>query len=407
VIPEWTVEPSLDAIRTVARRHLPRAVDSVSFLANGAFNRLYTLHHGEATSNYLMRVTLPVKPFYKTASEVATLEYVLRYTSIPVPRVLAYSAEAQADDNIIGFEWILMERMPGVVLGDNLMLASMPLHTKFLLAEKVGSLAKELERRRFNAIGSLYFTTELQTRLCRDGRQERAAILPVDHDSDFCIGPIVDPAYYQSHRLTIPASSNTGPFTTEMEWIQSRLDIEEQALTIPNPANPVLDDEEDDETPEQLDTLRSLRELAPAIFPTPQSSFFTLQHDDISAKNLLIDPETYSLTAWVDWENITIGPPWNARHEPVFLEATDYEREGYNWPIPINLQPEESEDEDALEIKEAVLKLQLRGKFHQGSGTRKEYEEEGVEKRKFERFLRGLEIYHIGAMNWVKGFKGC
>ena len=54
-----------------------------------------------------------MEPFYKTTSEVATLAYIRRYTTIPVPEVIAHCAIAEKE---LGFEWILMEKIHGVPL---------------------------------------------------------------------------------------------------------------------------------------------------------------------------------------------------------------------------------------------------------------------------------------------------
>jgi aminoglycoside phosphotransferase (APT) family kinase protein len=83
----------------------------VTFFAQGALNKLYLAR--THTRDYLMRVSLPVHPHSKTLGEVTTLRYLRRETSISVPEVIAFDASA---DNEIGFEWILMERMPGVSL---------------------------------------------------------------------------------------------------------------------------------------------------------------------------------------------------------------------------------------------------------------------------------------------------
>ena len=60
----------------------------------------------EAATTHIMRVAIPVEPFFKTESEVATMDYVRKHTSLPVPRVLAYDSSTS---NQVGFEWIVMD----------------------------------------------------------------------------------------------------------------------------------------------------------------------------------------------------------------------------------------------------------------------------------------------------------
>ena len=53
-----------------------------------------------------MRASLPVDHRFKTLVEAATLDLVRMYTSIPVPKVIAFDA---SNTNELGFEWILMD----------------------------------------------------------------------------------------------------------------------------------------------------------------------------------------------------------------------------------------------------------------------------------------------------------
>jgi aminoglycoside phosphotransferase (APT) family kinase protein len=112
--PKWTTEPSVDAIKIVARQALRvESAIEVEFLAQGAFNKLYTISLVGKEPEYVLRVALPVDPHFKTESEAATLMFLAEKTSLPVPKVLAYSS---TQENKLGFEWILMQRMPGGVL---------------------------------------------------------------------------------------------------------------------------------------------------------------------------------------------------------------------------------------------------------------------------------------------------
>lgn len=111
LVPAWTREPSIEAIENVCRRQLglrPEDTCTVSFYAAGAFNKLYLVSN--ISNPLLIRVSLPVHPHLKTRGEVATLRWVRDNTEIPVPKVVAFQDD---NENEIGFEWILMELMPG------------------------------------------------------------------------------------------------------------------------------------------------------------------------------------------------------------------------------------------------------------------------------------------------------
>lgn len=99
--PCWTREPDIEVIERIVSSVLARPC-SVSFIFQGAFNKIYNVQN-ESQINYLMRVSLPVDPMFKTSSEVATLTWIRRHTSLPVTKIVAYNS---SHDNELGFEWI-------------------------------------------------------------------------------------------------------------------------------------------------------------------------------------------------------------------------------------------------------------------------------------------------------------
>lgn len=91
----------------------PDGLLNLTFLAEGALNKLYDVSiDGDA---FILRVSLPVDPGFKIMSEVATMDWVRRITSLSIPKAIAYQSSR---DNPIGFEWILMTKMPGKPLGE-------------------------------------------------------------------------------------------------------------------------------------------------------------------------------------------------------------------------------------------------------------------------------------------------
>lgn len=67
---------------------------NISFLTQGAFNKLYDIITPKILEDLFLRVTLPVDPRSKTLSEVATMAWVQQNTNIPVTRVIAYEASS-------------------------------------------------------------------------------------------------------------------------------------------------------------------------------------------------------------------------------------------------------------------------------------------------------------------------
>lgn len=92
----WPIIPDLSVIKDLAIQNLPPsfADTGVEFFAEGSFNKIYNIRSSHFSRQYLMRVSLPVEPFYKTESECATLAYIEAYTTIPVPKYVAHDSSS-------------------------------------------------------------------------------------------------------------------------------------------------------------------------------------------------------------------------------------------------------------------------------------------------------------------------
>ena len=157
----WSTEPDIIVIRSLAIKHLafelPNTADldklKVQFFAQGAFNKLYSISFPEHGTSYLVRVALPLVPYYRIESEAAMLSYLKENTSIPVSRVIAWESSAATD---LGFEWILLEKIEGVALYD--VWRGMPWDSKVRLVAALAPLLGQLRDHKFDEIGSLYFS---------------------------------------------------------------------------------------------------------------------------------------------------------------------------------------------------------------------------------------------------------
>ena len=174
--PPWTVEPSIVAIETLSRQHLQLAEDArctVTFHTQGGSNKLYKVDTELTTS--LMRVALPVDPHRKTASEVATMEFLRLNTDIPVQKIIAHDS---SNENVLGFEWILMEFIAGQSLHSAW--RKMPMTKKELLVKQLALYQSQLFEHKFDSIGNLLRAS------CNRG--------PVDQESEqseFTLGAMV------------------------------------------------------------------------------------------------------------------------------------------------------------------------------------------------------------------------
>lgn len=303
--PKWTREPSLDAIESVCRQHLDirtEEICTVSFFASGAFNKLYLVSI-TTTNPLLMRVSLPVHPHHKTRGEVATLQWVRDNTEIPVPKVVAFQ---DSNENEIGFEWILMELMPGTPVYRRW--RTMSMEQKVALTNRIAEFEAQLAccgdpETTFRKVGTL------EMDLGDENAGKPKTYVPgqmVSHD--FFMG---DHLHYDVPR---------GPFRSTHDWLRSALSliVIDSTKVIEKAADE--DDREDAEN--QLRSAEKLLGLLPKVFPAEQNSpeMTAIYHDDLNLNNILVDDQG-KITAVVDWECVSALPFWMAAKFPEFLSV--------------------------------------------------------------------------------------
>ncbi|KAL3491197.1 hypothetical protein BJX62DRAFT_237435 [Aspergillus germanicus] len=119
-----------------------------------------------------------------TASEVGTLEYIRRYTSIPVPRVFSWSTD---ESNPVGAEYIIMEKAPGVQLYERW--GEMKVSEKLEIVKLLAQLEGQLSAISFPAYGGLYLRSDA------DRLRHHDLDASLDEQQSFCIGPSPDRSF--------------------------------------------------------------------------------------------------------------------------------------------------------------------------------------------------------------------
>jgi len=386
------VDPDISIIESLSRNHLQIPDGhclTARFLTEGAFNKVYmivTADIGGAESQppYVFRVALPVEPFYKTASEVATLSYIREHTSIPVPRIIAHSSTAE---NELGFEWVLMEKVPGVSLGS--VWREMDMEAKERETRVVAQYVKQLhDKCSFDVIGNLYF--------CEDIPDKTVRTVPVADDR-FVIGPIVTAYMFAGGRkLRLPRC--LGPYSNDAEYMAALADAEAEDIRFLQSPEARTHDDFDmdlaDEAPEIMEALIELQGIRAALFPS-HSRLFALSHHDLSLSNILVDPTTYKINGIIDWECTGTRPGWEDRY-PVFLEGREREEK------PEPLSPGD-DDEVRVEQWEDWEKTVLRPSWDDELGN-VERGDDAADKIRLEwrRQLDWLEIYAGKVMGWIE-----
>jgi hypothetical protein len=170
-------------------------VISVQKFAEGGFNRVFEVSMRDGSST-LARLPYPstLPRHLAVASEVATVAF-LRAHGIPTPRVLGYSA----DDNPVGAEYILMEKLPGSPVGEAWFDISERDRLKVLL--EIVKVEAKLFAMNLPASGSIYYTHDLPS---------DTPYVPILESKDgLCIGPYANSRWWVDKRAGL--SIDRGP----------------------------------------------------------------------------------------------------------------------------------------------------------------------------------------------------
>ncbi len=294
--PQWTTDVDPKSIKQVIGSIYSTQTVQVSFLAQGALNKLYDIRTDNDT--LVMRVSLPVDPQWKTISEVATMEWIRLNTALPVPKIFAHQA---SQENAIGFEWILMAKVPGKTLADAW--RSIPWEAKEQLVQQLAIYSSTLFKKQLRNIGNIYASSGSE---------------PFRNDTLPEVKRIVSMQFFWGDH--IQQDVPRGPFRSSKDWIAARLSFNEHDCksTLANSQNE--DDREDAER--TLKIIRRLKTYLDKVYPDSgrNSELSILHHDDLSNHNIMVD-HNGKLTGVVDWECVSAVPLWKACDYPSFLEG--------------------------------------------------------------------------------------
>ncbi|KAI9831271.1 MAG: hypothetical protein M1826_003710 [Phylliscum demangeonii] len=348
--PRWVREPSTKVIESLARKHLSippadRCLVVVHDDGEGFFHKLFRVipgGGGSADSGYFMRVALPVDPHHQTASEVATMDYVRSFTTIPVPKVVAYDS---SNRNALGFEWILMEAGPGTALEE--CWEQLPMAAKEQLVRQLADYQAQLFANQQHQIGNVYYT---------------APSSPAP--SQFSLGRIVQDQFFCCDHIHLPVPR--GPFRDCYGWLSPRLAL------IRHDRQRSLESADADDEDRKMDLsilalVPKLLKVLPSVFPPDQPESTFLCHDLLSMDNILVDKHGV-VTAVLGWDCVSTLPLWRAckmpylfrrqpRHEePLkadYLDGGDDEDDGN--PAADSLYWDHQRDFEVMQLRSTYL----------------------------------------------------
>ncbi|KAG6375038.1 kinase-like domain-containing protein [Boletus reticuloceps] len=279
--------------------------------AEGSFNKIFLLTFNNDTT-LIAKIPCPLVAPRRlcTASEVATMDYARTILGLPVPRVLSWSADADASG--VGTEYILMEHMPD---------------RELFYKEDVST---ELQQRPLYAEG------------IEGGGSDR-----------FRIGPCVDWDIWRGERSRLNA--DRGPWPDTLSYIRAIVDIEKQWLStfaVPRkPCDPFCRPDSGNAPDAHVRLLDDFLAVIPSIIPPDILCIPVLWHIDLHASNILVPCEGSSdIIGLIDWQGMSV--------RPLFLQATFAACVRYDGDDRITIHP------GALHLKEQ-MRLAMMHKYYE------------------------------------------
>ena len=403
-IPSWTVEPDMAVAKAIALRHLPIHSDyEIRFFAAGIFSKLFLLHLLDDSSgtreSFIMRISLPVDPYFKTASEVATLQFVRKNTAIPVPQIIAFDSSA---DNELGFEWILMTKLPGVPLKSLWESPDLVWEERVQITRMLALYVKQLTNFKFSLMGNLYPSNRpgFERVAWLKDLSSKPRFFPLSDDPEFTIGPLTTFPFFCGDRIQL--QNGRCAFETSSSYLTSLLHLN-ISFTKNRKIAALKEDEYDDvsELDYTIATYESLLSVLPIFFPsdTGDAEIFSLFHDSISTNNILVDPITHRITGIVNWECVSLQPQWAAGRVPRLLQGPEVLEFQCNSQIPDTPPPPEPGAEDIeMEDREILEQMLLRRVFYNETGGDSKHRSR---ERLFENKIDQVEMRARSIRNWA------
>ena len=266
---------------------------------SGAYNLVRFLHlHDVQNTTLVARVPLRSEdgttPKYEhfiskqMESEVATMQYVERYTNIPVPHVYSYSADAEGD---IRSSYILMSKVEGVPLCS--VWNDMADDKRRIIFQQVIDILLELWSHRFSKPGALFkrdsdgegkdawYIDDIPHDPSNTGSRHRISPTSYTHAADYWL------AYLNAH-LADMRGKDFGCAVKQYFYAQMWI----------------------------------IRSTIPALFdPSIDNYGYPLAHGDFHSQNIMItDIDTHPrITAVIDWERSASDFPTSFAHYPFFI----------------------------------------------------------------------------------------
>ncbi|KAL8868093.1 MAG: hypothetical protein Q9174_005223, partial [Haloplaca sp. 1 TL-2023] len=286
----------------------------------GQFNKVFLMVTVEG-KEVVAKVPQPNagRPYFTTASEVTTMDYVRNVLDLPVPKVLAWSADAS--QNAVGAEYIIMEKAAGVELSN--FWEKLAFKQKRVLIEDIVRMEKSFTSSAFPAFGSLYYAHQLdaKTTTFPVTSQGMNTLASSEH---FVIGPTTDRHSFADGRGKIQC--DRGPWPNLPDYLQAigtrELTCVQNLTKFPTPAaifggpgwyQPTV--------ARKISVLKDYIKVARHLCPQePTSTAAIIWHEDLHSGNIFVDPDNPTkITSIIDWQCTHVAPLFRHARTPKIL----------------------------------------------------------------------------------------
>ncbi|KAH7883043.1 kinase-like domain-containing protein [Phlebopus sp. FC_14] len=285
----------------------------------GLFNKTFmiSLENGKKVA---ARIKNPIAgpEHLMTASEVATMDFVRNNLRLPVPKVLAWSSKASANE--IGAEFILMETAQGVQLSS--VWPTMDSRQRKNVVNSLVVMEQNLLNAKFAHYGSLYYKGDVpqstqHSQLYASGSRRFGS------EDKFCIGPMAHRNWHEDERGSM--NIDRGPWSSPEGYLRSLASREE--AWIARFAKPNIHDDPfrnvsgPQVQEEHLHFLEQYRSIIPALLPSSKKVLASnLWHPDLNPGNVFVsDDEQRRVVSIIDWQGCWAGPAYLQMTAPSFL----------------------------------------------------------------------------------------
>lgn len=250
--PRYGISFTHEQAESLIRTHLHETITSFECVDIGYNNLLFFIKTAENQQEYALKIGGRYWIRIKTEAEVRALQLLHEHTTIPAPKVLAYSSDR---DNEFGVEWILMTRLPGQNLRDVCSKQTLSTNAKKSIIRDLADYVAQMHFKvpRYDQIGAFTLDGHIGTDL-----------------------------------------NKLGPWSTYEQFIRTRAQSERSALN----TNPVFASIKDT----MLDAIDRFERLP---FPSFDHLPFVFSHGDLDFQNILVcmdDSDSPRITGIVDWE---------------------------------------------------------------------------------------------------------